>query len=70
MSSTKHKCKRCGKQIVGKIKIITSRQRLGQRNINRVDMYCDPCFKITNKEKYLKNECCKKVRHNKRKIKK
>jgi hypothetical protein len=70
MNSIKHKCKKCEKQIIGKIKIITFRQRLGQRSINRVDMYCESCFKITNKEKNLINERCKKIRHNKRKAKK
>lgn len=60
------KCKRCGKQILGKVKIIAYRKKLGKNSISRVDMYDETCFKIMNKER-LSNGCCKQKRIYKRK---
>jgi len=60
-------CKRCGKVIVGTTKIINRRQKLGNKSINRVDTYCEPCYKIVNKERAIKNERSKQKRPCKRK---
>ena len=53
-------CNRCGKVIVGKIKIITSRKSGKSKSKNVTKMYDEQCFKIKNKEKAI-NE------HNKQK---
>ncbi|KKM89100.1 hypothetical protein LCGC14_1252110 [marine sediment metagenome] len=49
----KQKCKRCGKTISGKIKIITYRKKLGNKSIVKVEMYDEACFKIKNKERAI-----------------
>ena len=59
MMTVKQICKRCGKKIVGKIRIITYRKKLGSKSINKVEMYDDKCFKIKNKEKAI-SRCCKR----------
>lgn len=47
----KQTCNRCGKPIVGKVRIVTYRKKLGNKSINKVEMYDEKCFKIKNKEK-------------------
>ena len=67
----KNKCKRCGKNISGgRIKIVTYRQKIGNNFINRVDMYCDLCYKIVNKERAISDEFSRQKRPCKRKDKK
>lgn len=54
-AANKNKCKKCGKIINDKIKIVTYKQKLGQKYINIVEMYCEKCFIIVNKERALRN---------------
>jgi len=58
------KCKRCGKEITGKVKINTYRKKVGKKSIVQVDYYDEDCFYYLNLEK-AKNE--DKKRTNKRK---
>ena len=67
--SKKNECKRCGKEISGRINIITSRNKIGNNFINVVDMYCNACYKIVNKERAFNNEPNKQKRPCKRKRK-
>lgn len=62
----KPKCKRCGKEIVGKIRIISYRKKLGKKSLLIVDKYDDNCFRIKKKEKAL-DEPCKQKRNCKKK---
>lgn len=64
---TKHRCKKCNKAIVGKIRLVSYRQKLGSKSVNRVDMYCESCFKTVNKERALRDEHSKQKRANQRK---
>ncbi|KKL48341.1 hypothetical protein LCGC14_2326490 [marine sediment metagenome] len=66
MKTKKHKCKYCGKVIVGVVKLITYRKKIGQKSINVVELYDEKCFLIKNKERAL-NELNKKKRTCKRK---
>lgn len=49
----RQKCKRCGKTIFGKVKIVTYRKKLGNKSIVKVEMYDEPCFKVKNKERAI-----------------
>jgi len=60
-----NKCSRCGKDIVGKIRVITYRKKLGSKSVVKVEMYDEKCFKLKNKESATKDECCKQKRKNK-----
>jgi hypothetical protein len=60
-NQTKNKrevCEQCGKVIVGTIKIITYRRKLGKKSINIVEFYDEKCFLEKNKARTY--ECCKK----------
>lgn len=68
--TTKPKCARCGKEILGKVKIIAYRKKLGTKSVPQVDTYDEACFKLKNKERALSNGCCRKKRKIKRRSKK
>lgn len=53
------KCKRCGKPILGSLKIKTTRQTLGKKSVLKENFYDEDCFYIINKEK-AQNEYSKK----------
>lgn len=55
------KCKRCNKDIIGKIKIITKRIKSGKKFINEVEYYDEQCFYKSALEKATKNEDQNKV---------
>ena len=49
------KCKKCGKEIRGPIKINCRRRKVGKKSIVEVDYYDEDCFYDLNLEK-AKNE--------------
>lgn len=65
----KPKCSKCGKIIVGKIKLISYQKKLGRNVINVVEYYDEKCFLTKNKERSL-NECSYKERIYKKKNRK
>lgn len=64
----KPKCNGCSRVISGKINIDTYRKKLGSKWINKVDYYCDSCFKKKNIERswnvYRQKEAARKRKNN------
>jgi hypothetical protein len=66
----KPKCKGCSRTISGKINIDTYKRKLGKKLIERVDYYCQSCYKKLSAERawnvYRKEKTICKKKNNRR----
>lgn len=66
MATPRVKCSLCKKTIVGTVKLVTYRKKLGKKSVNVVELYDTECFKLKNKARST-NERDSKKRTNQRK---